>query len=71
MLNLLINGFLVSIFDPDIASNKSSQVGKWHLIVDLSSPVGESVVEPKLCSLSYLQLDEVINNIAEVGQEHS
>lgn len=41
MLNLLINGFFVSIFDPDITSHKSSEVGKWHLVVDLSSPVGE------------------------------
>ena len=50
---------------------KSSQPGKWRLIVDLSSPEGSSVnggIEPELCSLQYLRLDEVVQRIAQVGQ---
>ena len=42
---------------------KSSQPGKWRLIVDLSSPKGRSVndgIEAELCSLCYLHMDEVI-----------
>ena len=50
---------------------KSSQPGKWRLIVDLSSPEGRSVnggIEPDLCSLQYLRLDEVIQRIAATGR---
>jgi hypothetical protein len=50
---------------------KSSQPGKWRLIVDLSSPEGKSVnggIEPELCSLQYLRLDEVIRQIATTGR---
>ena len=39
---------------------KSNQQGKWRLIVDLSSPEGQSVnggIEPELCSLHYLRLE--------------
>jgi hypothetical protein len=45
---------------------KSSQPGKWRLIVDLSSPHGRS--EPELCSLEYLRLDEVVGLIATSGR---
>ena len=50
---------------------KSSQPGKWRLIVDLSSPHGRSVndaIEPELCSLEYLRLDEVVGLIATSGR---
>ena len=50
---------------------KSSQPGKWRLIVDLSSPHGVSVndgIEPDLCSLEYLRLDEVTARIAKSGR---
>lgn len=50
---------------------KANKPGKWRLIVDLSSPEGRSVnagIEPELCSLQYLRLDEVIQHIAIVGQ---
>ena len=50
---------------------KSNQPGKWRLIVDLSSPEGNSVnggIEPELCSLQYLRVDEVVDRIARVGR---
>ena len=50
---------------------KSNQQGKWRLIVDLSSPGGRSVnggIEPELCSLHYLRLDEVVQQISKAGQ---
>ena len=50
---------------------KSNQPGKWRLIVDLSSPEGASVnagIEPELCSLRYLRLDDVIQQITQVGR---
>ena len=37
---------------------KSSQPGKWQLIIDLSYPEGKSVndgISPKLCSLHYVK----------------
>ena len=48
-----------------------SQPGKWRLILDLSSPEGSSVndgIEPELCSLQYLRMDEVVRQIARMGQ---
>jgi hypothetical protein len=42
---------------------KSHQPGKWHLIVDLSSPAGRSVndgIPSELCSLSYIKLERVV-----------
>ena len=50
---------------------KSSQPGKWRLIVDLSSPENGSVntgIEPELCSLHYLRLDEVLGAITQAGR---
>ena len=50
---------------------KSSQPGKWRLIVDLSSPDTKSVnagIEPELCSLQYLRLDKVIAEVARIGR---
>ena len=45
---------------------KTSQPGKWRLILNLSSPDGGSVnegIEPDLCSLQYFSLDEVVRYI--------
>ena len=50
---------------------KSSQPGRWRLIVDLSSPHNMSVndgIEAELCSLQYLRLDEVTEYIAKSGR---
>lgn len=49
---------------------KSSQPGKWRLIVNLSSPEEESVsdgLESELCSLHYPHLDEVVHQIVRRG----
>ena len=52
---------------------KDAKVGntrKGRLIVDLSSPKGKSVndgIEPELCSLQYLRLDEAVQQVVRVG----
>ena len=49
---------------------KPSQPGKWKLIVDLSAPDAKSVnagIEPELCSMQYLRLDEVTKRIRAMG----
>ena len=49
---------------------KSNQPGKLKLIVDPSSPEGVSVndrIDPELCSLQYLQLDTVIQQVNRLG----
>ena len=50
---------------------KSSQPGKWRLIVDLSHPEGRSVndfVSAELCSLQYVRVDDVVHKLREIGQ---
>ena len=50
---------------------KSNPTGKWRLIVDLSSPEGQSVndgIEGESCSLKYLHLDEVTDEIVKSGK---
>ena len=50
---------------------KSNQPSKWRLIVDLSSPHGQSVndgIEPHLCTVEYLRMDEVLGRIAASGR---
>ena len=47
---------------------KSNQPGKWRLIVDLSSPHGQSGIEPHLCTVEYLRMDEVLGRIAASGR---
>jgi hypothetical protein len=50
---------------------KTSQPGKWRLILNLSSPEGSSVndsIEPELCSLQYLRLDQVIRHVSGMEQ---
>ena len=48
-----------------------SDLGKWRLIVDLSSPSGDSVndgIDKSLCSLSYMSVDEVVDRVMEMGK---
>ena len=52
---------------------KSHQPGKWRLIVDLSHPEGKSVndgISSKLCTLQYTQVDHIIQQLLQMGQEH-
>lgn len=46
--------------------------GKWRLIVDLSSPEGESVNEgigKDLCSLQYVSVDDAVRRITGIGRQ--
>ena len=45
---------------------KGHRTGKWRLIVDLSSPHGESVndgIDKELCTLSYISMDDIVKTI--------
>ena len=49
---------------------KMSQPGKWHLIVDLSSPGVASVnddVNPDEFALHYIMVDQVIRMVSKFG----
>ena len=49
---------------------KGHNTGKWRLITDLSFPRGQSVndgIDPLLCSLSYITVDEVAAKVALLG----
>jgi len=49
---------------------KKHQPGKWRLITDLSYPSGSSVndaIDPHLCSLSYISVDQVAHRAMELG----
>ena len=46
-------------------------LGKWRLILDLSNPSGTSVnngIDPELCSLSYISVDDVARVVAFLGR---
>jgi len=50
---------------------KRGQVGKWRLIVDLSSPTGSSVndrIDPEEFTLHYITVDQVIQLVSQFGQ---
>uniref|UniRef100_A0A1X7UPB8 Uncharacterized protein n=1 Tax=Amphimedon queenslandica TaxID=400682 RepID=A0A1X7UPB8_AMPQE len=50
----------------------ASQPGKFRLIVDLLSPAGTSVnngIDPALCSLSYLSVDQAVAAVHRAGWE--
>ena len=50
---------------------KSGQPGKWRLILDLSSPHGNSVndaIQKDLCSLTYATVDQAVRRILHLGQ---
>ncbi len=49
---------------------KKGKVGKWQLIVDLSSPAGHSIndgIDGGLSSLSYTSVDDVMRRVLELG----
>ena len=49
---------------------KKNQPGKWRVITDLSFPEGCSVndtIDPKLCSLQYISVDQVAAVAAKLG----
>ena len=50
---------------------KKHQPGKWRLIVDMSHPEGRSAndgIEPELCSLKYISVDDAVRLVLELGQ---
>lgn len=50
---------------------KKHQPGKWRLITDLSFPEGSSIndtIDPKICSLSYITVDQVANKAIALGK---
>ena len=56
-----IKGLQTSPFGVIPKTHKPGQLQKWHLIVDLSAPQGQSVndgIKPELCSLSYPSVEE-------------
>ena len=70
----------ISEVPPEVASRihtskfgvipKSNQPGKWRLILDLSSPKGNSVndgVPKELCSMHYATIDEAVEAVVDLG----
>ena len=56
--------------DPNIIP-KRHQSGKWHFILDLSSPAGHSVNDGTAgedYSLQYMKVDDIIAGIMRLGQ---
>ena len=54
-----------------IPKSEKSEVGKWRLILDLSSPEGFSVnggIKRELCSLPYMPVDEVARRVMDLGK---
>ena len=50
---------------------KCNQEGKWRLILDLSSPTGNSVndgIQKDTFSVQYMQVDDIINAVMELGR---
>ena len=50
---------------------KKLQPGQWRLITDLSHPEGASIndaINPKLCSLSYITVNEVAERAVQLGR---
>ncbi len=50
---------------------KRNRPNKWRLILDLSSPYGHSVndgIEKELSSLSYVSVDEVVEQVLKLGK---
>ena len=47
-----------------------SEVGKWRLILDLSSPEGfsEDRIMRELCSLSHMSMDNVARGVRDLGK---
>ena len=75
-LGHLLGPFPESIVIPGLHLNsfgvipKGHNLGKWRLIVDLSSPPAEIVnygIESDLCSLSYITVDRVAEIVVRLG----
>ena len=52
---------------------KGHTPGKLRLIIDLSSPSGYSVndgISPDLCSLSYINVDDISRVVTSLGRGH-
>ena len=48
-----------------------AEPGRWRLILDLSSPIGNSVndgIAKELCSVSYTTVDEVADRVLKMGR---
>ena len=53
---------------------KKNKPGKWHLIVDLSSPKGYSVnegISPELASVHYASVDNLVSLVLQAGRGSS
>ena len=53
---------------------KNYHMGKWRLITDLSFPKGNSVndmIDPALCSLSYITVNLVAQEAMQLGRVHA
>ena len=62
-------GAFPSVHCSPIGLVPKSSMGKWQLIVDLSSPHGRSVndgIDPALCSLEYVTVDLVSDAVASL-----
>ena len=49
---------------------KKGQLGKWRLIVDLSSPQGHGVsdgIDPDSWHLQYIKIDDIIKTVSNLG----
>ena len=77
----LAKGRMLGPVTPDLHSSlhinqfrvipKGHNTGKWRLITDLSFPEGSSVndgIEPELCSLSYMTVDDVAKVVFDLGK---
>ena len=50
---------------------KKHRVGKWRLIVNLSSPKGSSIndgIDPLPCSMSYVSVQDAMMEISKLGK---
>ncbi len=47
---------------------KNHQPNKWRLITDLSHPDINDAIDPDLCSLSYVTVDEVARTAMALGK---
>ena len=74
--NRLLGPFLPSDGLPPLHINRFGVIpkghitGKWRLITDLSFPPRASVnegIDPELCSLSYVSVDEIANIVMHLG----
>ena len=77
----LAKGRMLGPVTPDLHSSlhinrfgvipKGHNTGKWRLITDLSFPEGSNVndrIEPELCSLSYMTVDDVEKVVFDIGK---